>query len=74
MDHKLKLLIYPIVRHALLKTGDALYGGRTEAMRLHYKIREDASVQYSDIMNLYPYNWKYIKFPIGHPGIHVGHM
>ena len=31
---------HPIVRHAPLNTRDALYGGRTEAMRLHCKIRE----------------------------------
>ena len=62
-----------IVRHVPMSTRDALYGGRTEAMRLHYKIREDVeSVQYCDIMSLYPYICKYFKFPIGHPIIHVG--
>jgi len=30
------------------------------------------SVQYCDIMSLYPYICKYFKFPIGHPIIHVG--
>jgi len=40
-------------------------------MRLHYKIRENESVQYCD-MSLYPYICKYFKFPIGHPIIHVG--
>ena len=54
-----------------MNTRDALYGGRTEAMRLHYKIREDVSVQYCDIMSLYPYIRKYFKFPIGHLIIHV---
>ena len=64
--------MHPIVRHAPLIIRDALYGGRTEAMRLHYKIREeDESVQYCD-MSLYPYICKYFKFPIGHPIIHVG--
>jgi len=42
-------------------------------MRLYYKIKEDVeSVQYCDIMSLYPYICKYFKFPIGHPIIHVG--
>jgi len=42
-------------------------------MRLQYKIREEVeSVQYCDIMSLYPYICKYFKFPIGHPIIHVG--
>jgi hypothetical protein len=68
-----ELLVHPIIRHAPLNTRDALYGGRTEAMRLHYKIREGVeSVQYCDIMSLYPYICKYFKFPIGHPIIHVG--
>jgi hypothetical protein len=31
---------YPIVQHSPPKTRDALYGVRTEAMRLHYKIPE----------------------------------
>jgi len=48
-----------------MNTRDALYGGRTEAMRLHYKIKEsEESVQYCDIMSLYPYICKYFKFPI----------
>jgi len=32
------LRAHPIVRHVPLNTRDALYEGRTEAMRLHYKI------------------------------------
>jgi len=66
------LRAHPIVRHAPMNTRDALYGGRTEAMRLHCKIREgEETVQYCD-MSLYPYICKYFKFPIGHPIIHVG--
>jgi len=42
-------------------------------MRLHYKIKEgEETVQYCDIMSLYPYSCKYFKFPIDHPIIHVG--
>jgi len=42
-------------------------------MPLPYKIREgEESVQYCDVMSLYPYICKYFKFPIGHPVIHVG--
>jgi len=67
------LRTHPIVRHEPMNTRDALYGGRTEAMRVHYKIREDVeSVQYCDIMSLYPYICNYFKFPIGVPIIHVG--
>jgi len=31
---------HPVVRHSPLNPRDALYGGRTEAMRLYYKIWE----------------------------------
>ena len=70
------LRAHRILKHAPLNTRDGLYGGRTEAMRLHYKIREgEETVQYCDIMSLYPYICKCFKFPIGHPIIHVGgHM
>jgi len=43
-------------------------------MRLHYKTKEgEETVQFCDIMSLYPYIYKYFKFPIGHPIIHVGY-
>ena len=40
-------------------------------MRLHHKARDDETVQYVDVISLYPYICKYFKFPIGHPAIHV---
>jgi len=66
------MITHPIVRDSPLCTRDALYGGRTEALRLHYKVRENESIQYVDVMSLYPYICKYFNFPIGHPRIHVG--
>ena len=55
VEQKPELLVRPIVKHASLITRDAVYGGRTEAMRLHYKIREgEESIQYCDTMSLYP--------------------
>jgi hypothetical protein len=67
-----ELETHPVVDREPLNTRDALYGGRTEAMRLHYKAREGETIQYCDVMSLYPYICKYFKFPIGHPVIHVG--
>ena len=68
VEQKPELLVHPIVKHAPLITRD-----RTEAMRLHYKIREgEESVQYCDVMSLYPCICKYFKLPIEHPIIHVG--
>jgi hypothetical protein len=55
-----------------LRTRDALYGGRTEAMRLHYKVKEGKeTMQYVDVMSLYPWMCKYFKFPVGHPTIRL---
>ena len=62
----------PAVAQSPLRTRDALYGGRTEAMRLHYKAQKDETKEYTDIISLYPYIKKYFKFPIGHSTIHVG--
>ena len=41
-------------------------------MRLHYKARENETIQYVDVMSLYPCICKYFKFPVGHPIIYVG--
>ena len=69
---KPQLLTHPIVQQSPLRTRDALYGGRTEAMCLYRKARENETIQYVDVMSLYPYICKYFKFPVGHPVIHVG--
>ena len=53
---------HPIVQLTPLNTRYALYGGRTEAMVLHYATREGETIQYSDIMSLYPFVSKYFKF------------
>jgi hypothetical protein len=58
--------------HLPLRMRDALYGGRTEAMRLHYRVREgQETIQYVDVMRLYPWVCKYFKFPVGHPETHL---
>jgi hypothetical protein len=41
-------------------------------MRLHYKISEGETIEYVDMMFIYPYICKYFRFPIGHPVIHAG--
>jgi G:T-mismatch repair DNA endonuclease (very short patch repair protein) len=58
--------------HLPLRTRAALYGGRTEAMRLNYRVNDgEETIQYVDIMSLYPWVCKYFKFPVGHPTIHL---
>jgi len=70
-----ELKTQPVVRHSPLNTWDHMYGGRTEAIRLHYKISEwEETLQYVGVNSLYPYVCKYYKFPVGHPVIHVGDM
>jgi len=41
VELKSELLAHPIVRQCTQYIRDALYGCRTEAMRLHYKVREN---------------------------------
>jgi hypothetical protein len=41
-------------------------------MRLHYKAREGETIEYVDVMSLYPYICKYGKFPVGHLVVQVG--
>ena len=53
-------------------TCDELYGGRTEAMRLHYNAREAEPIYNVDANSLYRYICKYFKFPVDYPVIHVG--
>jgi hypothetical protein len=46
-----ELQTHPMTEHSPLVTHNALYGGRTEAVRLHYKIQED-TIQYVGVMSL----------------------
>ena len=54
VEEKPELLTHPIVQHGPLKTRDALYGGRTEAMHLHY-LTDDETIEYCDIMSTHTY-------------------
>jgi len=54
MPHHPELKTHPMIQHSPLNTRDALYGVRTEAMRLHYKVGERESIQYVDY-------WAYIE-------------
>jgi len=41
-------------------------------MKLHYKAGEGETINYVDVMSLYPYTRNYFKFTLDHPVIHVG--
>ena len=65
-------LTHPTVRQSPMCYRDALYAGRTKAMRLHYKAREGETIQHVDEKSLYTFICKYFTFAVGHPVIHVG--
>ena len=48
------MLTHPTVERTPLYTLDVLYGDRTEAIFLHYSLREKEIIQYVDVMSLYP--------------------
>ena len=48
---------------------EALFGGRTNAIRLYHEVDNDQEIKYVDICSLYPYVNKYRAYPIGHPVI-----
>ncbi|XP_034302591.2 uncharacterized protein [Magallana gigas] len=48
---------------------DSFFGGRTNAIKLHYKAKEDETIQYYDFTSLYPWTNKYCRYPVGHPTI-----
>lgn len=47
----------------------SFFGGRTNAVKLHYKATEEERIQYYDYTSLYPWTNKYCRYPIGHPSI-----
>ena len=52
-----------------LKPVDALFGGRTNALRLHYKCTDDEEIKVLDFTSLYPYCNSRCCYPIHHPEI-----
>lgn len=37
--------------------------------KLHYKAKEDKTIQYYDFISIYPWTNKYCRYPVGHPTI-----
>lgn len=48
---------------------DSFFGGRTNAVKLHYKAKENEKIRYFDFTSLYPWTNKYCRYPVGHPTI-----
>ncbi len=53
----------------LLDPRQALYGGRTNAMKLYHKVEGDEKVRYYDFTSLYPAVNAKKQYPVGHPQI-----
>ena len=66
------MLANPAVCKCPLCTQDALYVWRAETMHLLHKARESVTIQYVDIMSIYPYICMYFTFTVGNPFIHAG--
>jgi len=66
-----ELCSHPYVKKAPINIGDALYGGRTEASKT-LQSEGWGKIRYVDVISLYPYIFKYGKFPVGHPKVYVG--
>ena len=52
-----------------LRPVDALFGGRTNALRLHYECTEDEEIKVLDFTSLYPFCNSRCAYPVGHPKI-----
>jgi len=62
-----------ITRFGQLQPGDALFGGRTDAMRQWAESNgKNSKIGYLDVNSLYPYVLKNSRFPIGKPRIILG--
>ena len=49
-----------------LNPREAFFGSRTNAIKLH-KVEENETIQYSDMISLYPCANLECQYPIGHP-------
>ena len=60
------------MKNSAINIRDALYGGRTEATKTYYRIKEGEKIHYVDVISLYPYICEYGKFPLCHLKVYVG--
>jgi len=68
-DIQMNNILNSLIMLSPLRARDALFGGRTNALKLHYQVARDEEIHYVDFTSLYPYVQKYCKFPVGHPKI-----
>jgi len=68
-DVELKKFIESTNIKEKLKPRDALFGGRTNGVKLYYKCKLNEKIRYKDFTSLYPAVQKYCRYPVGHPNI-----
>ncbi|XP_055357093.1 uncharacterized protein LOC129602151 [Paramacrobiotus metropolitanus] len=51
--------------HAPLQPRDALYGGRTNGTRLHYKCEPGEQIRFADVISEYPFVNSRKRYPVG---------
>jgi G:T-mismatch repair DNA endonuclease (very short patch repair protein) len=71
-DLKDRLENHPLVKVEPINPRDAMFGGRTETIRIFAETDSEHYMDFVDFCSLYPYSMKYCKVPIKHPTIHLG--
>lgn len=66
---ELQQFVFKLDLQERLDPRDSFFGGRTNAVKLHYTAKEDEKIQYYDFTSLYPWTNKYCRYPVGHPTI-----
>ena len=66
---ELKTFVKSLDIQSRLEPRNSFFGGRTNASKLHYKVKPGEQVKYVDFTSLYPSVNKYAKYPVGHPQI-----
>lgn len=68
-NSEMKSFFDSLEKYEPIKPNQALYGGRTSAVKLYHKCQNNEKIFYYDIISLYPFCNKYSAYPVGHPEI-----
>ncbi|KAM4014972.1 uncharacterized protein ACNLHF_001687 [Anomaloglossus baeobatrachus] len=68
-DSNLQTFLHQMDFPTPLDPRDALYGGRTNAIKLYHSLKDGETLHYYDFTSLYPFVNKTKTYPVGHPHI-----
>ena len=68
-DEEMKDFVSRLDIQERLDPRSSFFGGRTNAVKMHYKVKDGETIQYYDFTSLYPWTNKYCRYPVGHPKI-----